>query len=214
MLEHGMPNRFGSQRFGAQGDNAEKGASIVRGDLQIQNRRLERLMVSAFQSAVFNRVLERRQIPLSILRDGDLVWVHKRNVAILVRDPDEDQAQADGFEISPTGPLFGERMKLPRAQPLAEEEEALREFGLPTFRQLSLPRRLRLPGARRPLRVQITEACFESHDDRLELQFVLPPGSYATILLEELFPSEALIDAARPPREGDQPPVDSVDGVG
>ena len=211
MLEHGMPNRFGLQRFGSLGDNAERGARVVSGDLKIRNRRLERLMVSAFQSRVFNQVLATRQLPLSVVREGDLSWVHKRAVAILVLDAAEDQPRADRFEISPTGPLFGERMRLPRGAPLREEEAVLEEFGLPPFRQLRLPRRLRLPGARRPLRVRIDEGALLQRDGRLELEFVLPPGSYATTLLEELFEQGTLLDAARP---DPAPGSESVDGVG
>ena len=54
---------------------------------------------------------------------------------------------------------------------------------------MRLPRGLRLRGARRALRVRPDAAFAETRDDGLLLRFSLPPGSYATVLIEELLES-------------------------
>ena len=54
----GVPNRYGEQRFGAAGDNAAAGLAILRGERRERDHRLRKLLLSAAQSAVFNRVLD------------------------------------------------------------------------------------------------------------------------------------------------------------
>src|SRR6185436_15965622 len=50
----GAPNWYGEQRFGRDGDNAERGLAIVRGEKPPRDRKLARLLVSALQSKLFN----------------------------------------------------------------------------------------------------------------------------------------------------------------
>jgi tRNA(Glu) U13 pseudouridine synthase TruD len=49
------------------------------------------------------------------------------------------------------------------------------------------PRGLRLRGGRRSLRVRPEDVSLERDGDALALRFRLPRGSYATVLLEEVF---------------------------
>src|SRR5262249_43973414 len=57
----GMPNYFGQQRFGARGDNAQRGKALVKGEVKRGMGRGERrLLVSAYQSDRFNRYLDGR----------------------------------------------------------------------------------------------------------------------------------------------------------
>jgi tRNA pseudouridine13 synthase len=72
--------------------------------------------------------------------------------------------------------------------PRLDPERALyRELGLPSRETLRLPRGVRLRGARRPLRVRPEAAGCESLGGGVvRLSFALPPGSYATVLVEEL----------------------------
>ncbi len=196
LAERGMPNRFGRQRFGRDGRNVERGASILRSERVKGNRQTAWLMVSALQSAVFNRVLELREAPLDVLEAGDVAIVHATGEAFLVTEP-PDRSRLESFELSPTGPIFGTKMLWPRGQTAELERQAMADLGLGDPRRLDLPRGLKLFGDRRPLRVQprgaecvwkdgvTPEGCQES---ALELTFELPAGSYATVLLEELFP--------------------------
>lgn len=189
LIRHGMPNRFGSQRFGRDGGNAERGAALLRGEQVAGGRRLQRLYLSALQAAVFNEVLARRPAPPHEPLDGELLLVHGSGALLIFHAGDEGlRGQVEAFAASPTGPLFGHKMRLPRAAARRREQEACAALGVPWVDALPHLDRHLLPGGRRPLRVPLGDAVATPHDGWLELRFRLPPGSYATVLVEELFP--------------------------
>ena len=191
----GLPNRFGAQRFGNTGDNAAFGARLLRGERVPGGRRLQRLYLSALQSAVFNDVLDHRPLPPDRLLAGDLALVHASG-ALLGYTPGDAtlEARAERFEVSPTGPLFGHKMRAPRGEARELEQAAYARWEVPWGPLPRIPGHL-LPGGRRPLRVAVAEAASSFAVDELELRFTLPPGAYATVLVAELFPGE-------PVREG------------
>ncbi len=190
---NGLPNRFGRQRFGRDGQNAARGLEILATGRLLGGRRKALLMLSALQSEVFNRVLAGRSAPLDELLPGDLAVVHATGELLPVADPAvADPAalaeRAARFEVSATGPIFGTKMRSPRGAAAELEAAAMAAAGLPTDWQRRLPRGLKLFGGRRPLRVRPRDAGAEWADGVLRLAFELPAGSYATVLLEELFP--------------------------
>ena len=92
-----------------------------------------------------------------------------------------------------TGPLFGYRMTQPAGSALELETQLLLAENL-TLEALRRPK-LRLKGARRPLRFQPTACSISLGADQrspyLELRFTVPRGCYATSLLRELFADPA-----------------------
>lgn len=56
----GMPNYFGAQRFGINGDNYLKGKDIIDGTLKEKNKKLKQMYINAYQSYLFNAWLSRR----------------------------------------------------------------------------------------------------------------------------------------------------------
>ncbi len=189
----GMPNRFGEQRFGRDGDNADRARALLRGERVGADRRELRFLLSALQSAVFNEALARRTLALDRLEPGDVAMVHASGGSFLVEDIDREQPRADRFEISPTGPIFGSRLLAAGGAPALREAAAMAACGLDAATPPEPPRGLRLRGARRPLRVPLAEASFEREPGAVRLRFALPAGSYASVLCECLFP------ALRPP---------------
>ena len=185
LARHGMPNRYGGQRFGRDGANALRGARLLRGEGGSADRRTARFLISALQSEVFNRVLAARETPLDRLECGDVAVVHASGGLFLVEDLAREDPRAAAFEISATGPIFGTRVQSPGG-PVADRERAvLAACGVdPTG--LQPPRGIRLRGARRPLRVQPIDTAVERADDAIVLGFTLPAGSFATVLLEEI----------------------------
>ena len=180
----GLPNRFGVQRFGREGDNAERGRALLEGRLRLRDRRAARFLVSALQAAVFNEVLARRPLPLDCVEAGDVAQVVASGGLFVVEDEAREAPRAAAFEISATGPIFGSaRQRGPAGAPAARERAALDGFGMAACKP---PPGLRLRGTRRPLRVPVRAAVAEHGGDTLWLRFELPPGSYATVLIEEL----------------------------
>ena len=65
----GMPNYFGFQRFGIDGDNYKKGKAIIEGTLKEKRRNLKQMYINAYQSHLFNSWLSKR-IEISKLVDA------------------------------------------------------------------------------------------------------------------------------------------------
>lgn len=193
MVRRGMPNLFGEQRFGADGSNAERGARLLRGETVEGGRRQQRLYLSALQSAVFNEVLRTRPAAPHVVLDGDLALVAGSGALLHVGSPSlptaEAAERAARFELSPTGPLLGHKMRAPRGEPLAHEREVATRLGVPWVSALPRLRGHLLAGGRRPLRAPLTEVTHRHGVDAFELAFVLPPGSYATVVVAQLFPA-------------------------
>lgn len=185
---HGFPNRFGHQRFGRDGENAELGRRILAGEVSVRDRRRARFLVSALQSAVFNDVLATRRDVGGRLEAGDVAVVHESGGLFIVEDPDAEQPRADRLEISATGPIFGNRVLTPTGAPGERESKALAAWGVEPGARL--PRGLRLRGARRSLRAWPRDAESGHVAGALHLRFVLPAGSYASVLVEELLMTE------------------------
>jgi tRNA pseudouridine13 synthase len=186
-VSRGMPNRFGAQRFGRDGGNPARARALLEGAPFGGSRNQARFLLSALQAEVFNAVLAARPLPLDRLETGDVAWLHTSGASFLVEDAEREAPRASAFEISATGPIFGTRTLEARGAPRERERAAYQKLGLPAPELLCLPRGVRLRGARRPLRVRPEEASCESVEAGVvRLSFTLPPGSYATVLVEEL----------------------------
>lgn len=197
LVMRGMPNRYGEQRFGRDGDNAEQARRLLAEGKPPRDRRAARFLISALQSEVFNAVLEERIADFDGVLLGDVARVEESGGLFWVDDLERERARAKAFEISATGPIFGTKMRAP-TQDAAQLERAIFErMGLPDLATLRLPRGIRARGARRPLRVKPEALAVESIDDGrgVKLTCSLPPGSYVTVLMDELVGD--VIDASR-----------------
>ncbi|QKF64492.1 tRNA pseudouridine(13) synthase TruD [Campylobacter corcagiensis] len=67
--EMGFANYFGYQRFGKYADNAKQGREILEGNLNIKNPKTKDLLISAYQSEVFNIWLSKRVALSKAFRD-------------------------------------------------------------------------------------------------------------------------------------------------
>ncbi|WP_370552079.1 tRNA pseudouridine(13) synthase TruD [Geobacter sp. SVR] len=246
--ERGVPNRFGFQRYGAQGNSHLIGKAMLRRDWQaavecllgepqavrdadwraaieayrqgdlagalrlmprhcqgerdilrrlatrpqewekafaVVHPRLKKLYLSACQSSLFDRVVERRLSGIDQVVAGDLAWKHDNGACFLVDDASREAPRAARFEISATGPLFGTRMKWPAGDILADEQQLLAEEGL-SPEVFDLGKGLVMEGERRPLRVPLGEPRCSVESGTMLLEFSLPKGSYATSVIREI----------------------------
>jgi tRNA pseudouridine13 synthase len=202
LSEAGMPNYFGSQRFGHGGRNVGFGLRLLLGKVRTKDRRKARFAISALQAAVFNDVLDARPIGIGELELGDVAMLGTSGGQFLVEDCACEQPRADSFEISPTGPIFGTRVIEPTGAVARRERQALEGRGV-NLEKIEIPRGIRLRGARRSLRVRPGGSRFQKTADGFQLDFELPPGSYATVLLMGVLGEEPEVGA--PPT--DQKPV-------
>jgi tRNA pseudouridine13 synthase len=247
LIQRGVPNRYGAQRFGQRGDSDLLGRAVVHrdavafiqrflgrphpneselvqsaracfdagdwekalglfpgsmaderralhivkqtgGDYQrayaAVPKRLKVFLLSAYQSALFNRVLEARLQTLDSVYVGDLAMKHPGRSVFRVEDEAAEQPRAARFEISPTGPLYGFKMMQPLGQQGDLEQAILAAEGL-ELEDFRVGGGIKARGERRALRFQIHEP--ETwYDDGVMLRFWLPRGCYATAVLAEV----------------------------
>lgn len=187
----GVPNTFGPQRFGRDGDNADRAALFIRGDARPpRDRRLRDLLVSALQSAIFNRVLaqriERGWFATALL--GDVMQKHDTGGLFDVADPSAEQPRVDRLEISPTAILPGKKARQGSGAMRELEAEAMKSSGvsdedLARFAD-GTRRTLRYPLDADAKITALTQDAIDANGYRLEV--TLPSGAYATVLLDEL----------------------------
>lgn len=184
----GLPNRYGSQRFGRDGENVARAREILETGRAPRDRRAGRFLISALQSEVFNAMLDDRGDSYDTVELGDLARVEESGGLFWVDDVERDRARAAAFEISATGPIFGTKVRAPREVAGEREARLFARFGLPAPGELRLPRGIRARGTRRPLRVRPVDLRIEQAVDGpgLTLACSLPSGSYVTVLIEAL----------------------------
>ena len=163
------------------------------------NRHQRDFFISAVQSAVFNRVLDRRlreagRPGINRVIEGDLAWKHETRSVFEVDQATADCENADGgrvrtLEVSPSGPMWGVGMCRTKGGVDKWEQEALAQEHL-TEQDLCGGSQGRANGSRRPLRVVIRDAAVSGGVDELgpyvEVAFGLPRGSFATVVLREI----------------------------
>ena len=152
--------------------------------------RLKKLYLSAYQSSLFDRVLEQRLNTLDMVEEGDLAYLHDNGACFLVENSAAEETRAQAFEISP----YRAHVRLQNETALKENPGKLkkkfcREESL-TLAEFNLPGGLRMEGERRPLRVPIQNLSTTMDADGLTLNFSLPRGVYATTVLREIMKSK------------------------
>ena len=188
----GLPNYYGAQRFGRNDDNAEHALRWVRGEARAPRSKFHRkLEMSALQARIFNRcVADRvRTSALGKVFAGDLVKKHESGGLFVADDAEDAQARANAWEISATGPMFGPKMRWPSGEARVREEALLAEGGL-TLDLLAKWKGI-APGTRRFVRVPVPDVGLDVSRRTARLEFTLPAGSYATILMREILKRDA-----------------------
>ncbi len=203
--KYGIPNYFGYQRFGKD-NSALQGKQVIEGDLVIRNRAIEKLVINAYQSELFNNWLTERIQLSNVLNEFDekeLIQKYPKEVIEFIsnqthpfkllpgdlmrhypygKDFEIEKDEVERFnnkEISPTGLLSGKRVKI--ADKFAGEIEK-------KYYRI-IPGR---DGERRYAWIfpEDIEGKYNEKEWQYNLNFFLPKGSYATVFLEILLARE------------------------
>lgn len=186
IAERGVPNYFGEQRFGREGDNVAHARAMFAG--RRVRREQRSLLLSAARSELFNRVLSARVREESWDRglEGE-VWVLEGSRSVFGPEPftAELAERLARFDIHPSGPLWGRGELRTRGQAAEVELAALDDEDARELR--AGLEAAGLSQERRPLRLRPAELAWRwGEGSALELAFQLPPGAYATVVLAEL----------------------------
>ena len=201
----GMPNFFGYQRFGNDGDNHILGEQIAKGEKKERNQKVKKLLISAYQSHLYNLWLSRRleintlvksfkaseleallNMPKSEIEKlqkqkhpfklipGDIMEHYPYGRLFDFEGDEEDLQRFNDRAISATGLLCGSKVKM--------------SSGLSGIIEKDYDDEINADGARRYAWVYPTDAegRFKPIEAQYEMNFTLPKGSYATVLLEEI----------------------------
>lgn len=187
----GFPNYFGEQRFGRDDETLDLGFELLHGTThpgripRARRKFLLRLALSAVQSHLFNQALAARLTggTLHKVFPGDAMQVVASGGPFVVEDAAREQARFDAGEIMIAGPIFGPKMKRSAGEIAVREAELLAAAGftLEAFEKFSNL----TPGTRRAYLVRPDDLRVAVERDGLRLEFTLPSGSYATVVLRE-----------------------------
>jgi tRNA pseudouridine13 synthase len=157
----GMPNYFGYQRFGFD-DKYEQSQAVAHNEEIIKDKKLQHMLVSIYQSYIFNQWLVKR-VELS----------KEENLKKLLELDGDIYDYKDKTTI--TGIMPGS--KIPRAKKEAGKLEEIFDDDIVQFK-----------GYRRVAWIKPTNITnkFNSSNNSMLLEFQLPKSSYATVFVEHL----------------------------
>jgi tRNA pseudouridine13 synthase len=196
LQQHGLPNFYGPQRFGHDGETLQLGWALLLDQPappgrdgrrpNLRNPFLRKLALSAVQSGLFNLCLARRQTDGLLRRvlPGDVMAKWPFGGMFTAEDVAAEQARFDRREIVIAGPLFGRKTFPARHDAAARETAILADAGL-TPASFSRFGKL-LQGTRRHNLIYLDDLTAVVEPEGVRLTFTLPSGSYATVLLREL----------------------------
>ena len=205
LKQTGVPNYFGSQRFGNKNSTLKLGLKLLGEareskdaprEAQRSNRRfLHRLALSAAQSWMFNQVLAER-LSDGLLHQvllGDIMQVCASGGLFDVRDVAAEQPRFEARTTVVTGPMFGPKMRPALHEPAVRDQRVLAASGLTMdgFRRFGHL----AEGTRRPMLIWPNELQVHSTSNGLLFEFSLPSGAYATVVLREFLKSNAEVFA-------------------
>ncbi len=183
----GVPNYFGPQRFGRNGQNLERAAAWIERQQAPRGRTERGFALSAARSLLFNAALGRRVATgdWAQLLPGDLASLDGSGSHFAVPEVNGTLLQrVDAFDIHPTGPLWG-------TGELATEG-AVREGELAVAGEFPEVARLLesegLTQERRPLRCAVRdfEVEFDAAGATVTVAFALGRGQFATAVFREI----------------------------
>lgn len=190
--DFGLPNFYGPQRFGRDGETASLGMSLLKGEpTKVRNPFLRKLALSAAQSLLFNDCLAKRMSDglLRTVLAGDVMAKWPAGGMFTAEDVDAEQARFDRRETVTAGPMFG-RKTFPAKGVAAERELAvLASAGLGSALFNNFGKLLQ--GTRRHNLVYVEDLAWNRDESGIRLSFSLPAGTYATVLLREVMKSDA-----------------------
>ena len=185
IARQGIPNYFGAQRFGYQGGNLGEAREYAARQALPEQRAVRSRLLSTARSYLFNQVLAARVADGSWQRAqvGDLLAFTDSRSFFPAGEAECNDPRLAILDLHPTGPLWGSGPSpasgaaFALEQATGEREAALRDWLV----------RAGMEHERRILRLPIGGLTWHyPGPDILQLEFVLPAGCFATVLVREL----------------------------
>lgn len=187
----GVPNYFGPQRFGREGDNVDRALDLIRNPNTRINPNLRGIYFSAARAQIFNHILAERVfhgIWNQAIAGDVFMFPDSKSHFEADAKAEDTQDRILRMVIHPSGPLVGEKPSVAKGE-AAEIESRI----LSGFMELHEGLRAeRLESLRRPYRLVPEQLSANACEDgSFCIRFNLPAGAYATTVLRELIVFES-----------------------
>ncbi|WP_337881422.1 tRNA pseudouridine(13) synthase TruD [Rheinheimera sp.] len=184
LVQQGVPNYYGEQRFGRDGGNLALAERLFNGG-SITDRQIRGLALSAARSFLFNTQLARR-LELGVfntLLQGEVVQLDGSGSVFKVDQPDEVLLQRLAlFDLHPTAALAGCGEPLVQGEALEFEQQSLHNWQHWVDALIALNMR----AERRAVRLVPRQLQWRREGQDICLSFQLYAGCFATAVLREL----------------------------
>ncbi len=202
---NGVPNYFGNQRFGNDGDNWVDGKKLIDVELKIRDKKTREFLMGSYQSYLFNKWLSKRMELNMLLEEfsesevEQVMGLPKGSLAGTKEEPNFFKlVEGDTMMHYPYGRVFNVEELSKEAKRF--ESKDIAPAGLLAGKKAKLSTStaglieapfaedIPLNGTRRYAWIQVTEITKNYVEEKAhyELSFVLPKGSYATNVLDVL----------------------------
>jgi len=184
IVETGVPNYFGSQRFGNQGNNLVEARRWGRDNVRTRNQNKRSLYLSAARSWIFNTILSDRiekglfaqpVVGDLVQQDGERVAISNDNLTNVSELVALGQAQITAA-MAGDNALPTQEQALDLEQPHLDAEPDL----------MALIRGNRMRHERRDICLMPRDLAWEVKGDDVILKFSLDAGCFATAIVREL----------------------------
>ncbi|KRW62372.1 tRNA pseudouridine(13) synthase TruD [Pseudomonas sp. TTU2014-080ASC] len=182
---NGVPNYYGLQRFGYEGGNIAHARHFADERKLPEKRNIRSRLLSAVRSYLFNKVLAERVLAQTWNQalPGDLLAFTDSRSFFLAEEAQCSDPRLEKLDLHPTGPLWGAGQSTAGGveqhleQALAQQEPTLVAWLADAG----------MNHERRILRLPISGLSWHyPGSDILQLEFVLPAGCFATVVVREL----------------------------
>jgi len=156
ILEKGIPNYFGPQRFGVNENNHIAGKFLIKREFKkVGEKEMLKFYIHAYQSWIFNKVVEE--------------YIENRG------EPYFYDIDIVGFDTKLKNDAFGRIIKnMMKKEGITTDDFEIKEL------------KIKCMGGRRKAFIKIDRIDYEIRDKKIILKFFLPKGSYATVLIREI----------------------------
>ncbi len=207
---NGVPNYFGNQRFGTDGNNWEDGKKIIEGKLKIRDKKTKEFLVGAYQSYLFNAWLCKRMELNHLLEkftESETEQILKLPTGSLKGTKSQPNffklVEGDVMMHYPYGRLFlvedlQEEAKRFESKDIAPSgllpgKKTVKAKNTAALIEAPFDEEINLDGTRRYAWIQVNEISSNYVEEKAhyELGFALPKGCYATNVLDVLRGAQA-----------------------
>ncbi len=187
VAEQGIPNYFGEQRFGRDGQNLTQALRWANQEITVRERNKRSFYLSAARSAMFNHVaserIENQTINQVLLGDALQLTGRGSWFVATAEELPTLQARVASGELSITAPLPGDGELGTQEDALVFETNSLESY----YSLMTLMKNERVSSTRRAMIVKPQNFQWQWIDQTtLKLNFFLNSGSFATSVVREI----------------------------